>query len=245
MTSGVLKIKAGIAWFPAPVQWRALMAMISDGAFKLFVYVCLNADRRTARFQFNQTALARELGKSRRSIATYLGELQAHSVCTVTMSANQHAAGGLQIQAPYWPFEWDIPQIPTTLGAQECYVQAIATYLQSQSCVRARFSSLDRELAEQWFRQGVELWHVEQGILMGCGRKYVSWLNGAQSQPIGSLHYFKPTVQEVIEAQKTSPRDYWDFNKQQVARLQKRWLAGHAEESVPAQIFRRQNTETR
>lgn len=120
MTSGVLKIKAGIAWFPAPVQWRALMAMISDGAFKLFVYVCLNADRRTARFQFNQTALARELGKSRRSIATYLGELQAHSVCTVTMSANQHAAGGLQIQAPYWPFEWDIPQIPTTLGAQEC-----------------------------------------------------------------------------------------------------------------------------
>jgi hypothetical protein len=63
---------------------------------------------------------------------------------------------------------------------------------------------------------------VDQAILLGCGRKYLSWLNGHNAQPIGSLYYFDPILQEIL-SQKLSP-DYCNFNRQQVNRLERRWL---------------------
>jgi hypothetical protein len=243
MTSGQLTIKPGLSWFPAPREWHTLLARLSDGAFKLFVYLCLNADRTTARVGFRQAALAGAFGKSRRSLGVYLRELQANHVCRVTLSPNQHAAGTIQIEAPYWPYEWEAqPTAASEAAMQEAYVQAIAKYLQARACVRCRFSVLDRQLAEKWFQQGMELWHIEQAILMGCGRKYVSWLNGADSPPIGSLRYFKDVVEEVRQTRVSS--EYWEFNQAQVKRLEQKWLASkRVLSTVPEQIVPKQNAE--
>ncbi|MFQ5738117.1 MAG: hypothetical protein ACE5JX_03840 [Acidobacteriota bacterium] len=60
-------------------------------------------------------------------------------------------------------------------------------------------------------------------MLLGCGRKYVSWLNGAQGQPIGSLHYFIPILEEVNAGHLSV--QYRAFNRMQVQRLEKRWLS--------------------
>ncbi len=259
MTSNQLRIKTGAHWFPALMQWRTAMTQLSDGAFKLFVYLCLNADRTTAQLEFRQTTLARTLGKSRRSLITYLQELKHRQICSVNMSSNQHAAGTIQIQALYWPYEW-APQesdSASTAENQDSYVQAIREYLQSRVCVRCRFSALDRQLAQEWFRQGVELWRVEQAVFIACGRKYVSWLNGADFQPIGSLRYFEPVLGEVLQ-QKVSA-EYWDFNRAQLKKLELRWLtsdgsspaaAGEdpskgAPSTVHAQTLLKQNAETR
>lgn len=233
MTSGKLQVRPGMAWFPAPFEWRAAINQLSDGAFKLFVYVCLNADRTTSQFDFRQTVLARELKKSRRSVARYLQELQANNICHIRLSANQHAAGIIEIQAPYWPYQWDPePSTSSSTDSLESYVQSIEKYLSARACVRCRFSALDRLLAEDWFRRGIRLWQIEQAILMACGRKYVSWLNGAVSQPIGSLKYFEQTLQEVLET--NIPPEYWEFNKVQITRLEQKCLVSESASSSRA-----------
>ena len=246
MTSNQLRIKPGVHWFPAMMQWHTTMNQLSDGAFKLFVYLCLNADRSTAGLEFRQTTLARTLGKSRRSLTSYLTELEHQQICSVSMGSNQYAAGTIQIQAPYWPYEWQPQESDSSrlFENQSSYVQAIQEHLQSRACVRCRFSLLDRQLAQEWFRQGIELWRVEQAILMACGRKYVSWLNGADSPPIGSLRYFEPVLGEILRQEVLA--EYWDFNRAQITSLEQKWIASEAGRIiVPAQTLRRQNGEIR
>ena len=74
--STLLKIKRGEGWFAADRSWQSASHKLSDGAFKLFVYVSLAAERSTGRFVFRQGELAKALNKSRRSIGKYLRELE-------------------------------------------------------------------------------------------------------------------------------------------------------------------------
>ncbi len=94
--------------------------------------------------------------------------------------------------------------------------------LLSRPCVSCRYLAADRQLAAQWFQQEVPLDDIEQAILLGCGRKYVAWLNGGQGQPIGSLHYFSPILEEVAVSPLSDA--YRAFNRWQVWRLEQRWL---------------------
>jgi hypothetical protein len=245
-STATLRIKPGLRWFPAGAGWETVLIQVSDGAFKLFVYLCLNVQAPTGRLQFHQTDLARALGKSRRSIGAYLQELQNQCVCRVELGRNQYAGGTIQIDPQYWPYVSAEAGVASPSQEQTCYVRSIETFLQSRSCVRCRFSTIDRQLAEQWFHQGVELRRVEQAILLGCGRKYVSWLNGVDSQPIASLRYFEPVLQEMTRC-KPSP-EYHEFNRLQIKRLEQRWLYAQnraKEIQVPAQTLRNQNTEIR
>jgi len=65
------KLKLASGWFAAGVSFQRALNMLSDGAFKLFAYLSLQADRGTGCHQATQTELARVLGKSRRIIGTY------------------------------------------------------------------------------------------------------------------------------------------------------------------------------
>ena len=90
-----LKVQAG--WFAAGAPLLQALESVSDGAFKLFVYLCLKADRSTAELTVSPTQLARALRKSRRSLSTYLGELQSRGLCQLTVARNQHEHTRLQI----------------------------------------------------------------------------------------------------------------------------------------------------
>ena len=70
-----MKIKEPSQWFAAKACMLQAAYVLSDGAFKLFVYICLTADRETGRLRVAQGDLARALGKSRGSISSYLDEL--------------------------------------------------------------------------------------------------------------------------------------------------------------------------
>ena len=96
--------------------------------------------------------------------------------------------------------------------------------LLERPCIRCRYSTSDRRLAAQWFQQGIELEDVRQSVFLGCGRKYVSWLNGLPGQPIGSLHYFSSVLQEVTSSQLSAR--YRTFNQMQMLRLERRNLLG-------------------
>ena len=50
------------------------MTLLSDGAFKLYVFLCLRADRSSARLEVDQSSVAKSLAKSRRSVIAYFEE---------------------------------------------------------------------------------------------------------------------------------------------------------------------------
>ena len=219
-----LKIKSDNGWFAATAGWQAAVEKLSDGAFKLFVHISLGADRSTGRFLFRQQDVARALRKSRRSIGTYLQELEERQVCRVRRSPNQHAPGVLEIADQYWPYQRSLSadSLSSTRSAQTLYVETIGEMLLERPCIRCRYSTSDRRLAAQWFQQGIELEDVRQSIFLGCGRKYVSWLNGLPGQPIGALHYFSSVLQEVTSSQLSAR--YRTFNQMQMLRQENRWL---------------------
>ena len=45
-----LRLKKPNGWFPAGEGFLEAITILSDGAFKLFVFLCLHADRRTAMY---------------------------------------------------------------------------------------------------------------------------------------------------------------------------------------------------
>ena len=146
------------------------------------------------------------------------------SLRRISGSANQHATATLQIRDDYWPYERspETDVLDSTRSAQKLYVEALEQMLLTRPCVRCRYSAADRQLAAQWFQQEVPLEDIEQAILLGCGRKYVAWLNGGQGQPIGSLHYFSPILEEVAVSPLSD--SYRAFNRWQVWRLEQRCL---------------------
>ena len=46
-----LRLKKASSWFPAGDAFLKAMTVLPDGPFKLFVFLCLNADRQTASCQ--------------------------------------------------------------------------------------------------------------------------------------------------------------------------------------------------
>lgn len=220
-----LKLKSPSGWFAAGPEWQQALARLSDGAFKLFVHASLNADRATGRLAFCQRSLAQALGKSRRSVRAYLKELQDKQVCRVSCSPNQHAAGTLQVCPAYWPYRTE-EAVRSLAGAHQQrgrYIEAVREALLARPCVRARFSPADRRLAGEWFDQGVDLANARLAINLGCGRKYVAWLNnGGRGEPIGSLRYFRNILDELHIIDLHSP--YHEFNRRQVEKFEKRWL---------------------
>ncbi len=91
-----LKVQGG--WFAAAgAPLLQAMESVSDGAFKLFVYLCLKADRCTGELTVSPTQLAPALRKSRRSLFTYLGELQSRGLVQLSLARNQHERTHIQI----------------------------------------------------------------------------------------------------------------------------------------------------
>lgn len=217
-----LELKNPNGWFAAGREWQRAMRQLSDGAFKLFVWISLQAERATGRLPFRQAELAQALGKSRRSLGTYLKELERKGVCRHFSASNQYLDGVLQVSQPYWPYRGSPAQSPGSGKEENKYVEAIRRLLVDHPCLRLAFSAADRQLVRQWFEQALPWVQVEQAILMGCGRKYVSWLNGQPGEPIGSVHYFTPILEEIAQLKLSA--EYCAFNRLQVEKLKHRWL---------------------
>ena len=212
-----LKVKAG--WFAAGAPLLQAMERVSDGAFKLFVYLCLKADRSTGELTVSPTQLARTLRKSRRSLSTYLAELPSRGLCQLTLARNQHEHTRLQICEPFWPYRRSPAQEPEAAESQ--YLDQIARLLRDAPGVQCSFSPADRQLAARFYRQGLSWQRIKQALLLGCARKHVAWLNGHTGGPITSLSYFEPLIQEV-RRQPVSDR-YWDYLRSRLRTLSQQW----------------------
>jgi hypothetical protein len=63
-----MALKNPTGWFAAGREVARAMALVSDGAFKVYMHICLTADRSSGRLKIAHGDLAIALKKSRRSI---------------------------------------------------------------------------------------------------------------------------------------------------------------------------------
>jgi len=216
-----LSLKERSGWFAAGDSFRRALLTLSDGAFKLFAHLCLEADRRTGRHEAVQSELARVIGKSRRIVGKYVEELEHKGVCTIRRGRNQYARTGFEIRDQYWPYRraHDLETGPS--DERNAFVDAIRDSFISLGCTIGKFGSRDACLARDWQQRGIALNVVQDALLMGACRKYSSWLNGRPTEPIGSLAYFESLIAEIQE--RPLPAGYPDYLRRKVVQFAGAW----------------------
>jgi hypothetical protein len=233
MSESRLTLKHPAGFFAAGCEMKDALALLSDGAFKIYVYVCLHADRRTAQLRFRMAELAQATGHSTRSLTTYLEELRTSEVSVVYRAANQHELGRIEIRDRFWPYEKQSPA-PLEDPEQALYVARVRGLFLEPACVSSVFSAADYKLAADWYRAGVPFDHVERALLMGCARKYVALFNHQSGSPITSLQYFAEIVPEI--AALDMPLNYWRYLAARVRKMESQWRAqANSASATPAE----------
>jgi hypothetical protein len=229
-----LRLKNARNWFAAGIEVQQALELLTDGAFKVFMYICLNAERHTGILHTTQVELAHTLKKSNGTIRKYLGELERAGTCRNHFSNNPVTRGSVQISPSYWPYESDAGQSRTDDDGADRFIAEIRKMLEERACVRSSsFSTADEILARQWFNAAVPLDRIAQAILLGCARKYVAWRNNQAVQgPISTLRYFDPILEEI--ANQKIDADYWGFLRFRIQRHEKLWIEKHQEEKMTA-----------
>ncbi len=219
MSSSPLTLKNPRGWFAAGMEVEKAMTILSDGAFKVFVYLCLNARRDTGVLEISQTELARNLKKGQQTLRRHLGEMQTAGICQSRFSHSPLGRGMIEISGEYWPYLTNAEKSCTD-GAS-AYLAEINKMLRARACIRTSLSTADEILAREWFERGITLKQIEQAILLGCSRKYAAWRNNQTRTPIGSLRYFEAVLDQLRD-QKIDP-DYWDYIRYRMDRMEKLW----------------------
>lgn len=215
-----MKVKSQ-SWFAAgPEVSRALM-VLSDGAFRLYFYLCVQAKRESGCLAVNYVEVASVLSRSRRSITTYFEELRGHGVCRIRPAVNQHRFSQIEICDEYWPYARPNGGPPSQ--GQEPYLLQIRSLLDARACVKCAFGTADQKFATTLFGRNISIDQIQRGIALGCSRKYVSLLNGTDSGVIVSFSYFRDLIDEAGD-QETSA-DHWGFLKLQLKRYELQWRA--------------------
>jgi hypothetical protein len=218
-----LVLKQPTGWFAAGREFVQAMTLVSDGAFKLYVHVCLSANRHTGCLVASREELARAVSQSPESIATSLAELEDCGVCAVAGNGNTNLA--IEISDRFWPYQKQ-PSPGCTRGAETEFVGKVRALFLAPACVQASFSAADEKIAIQLHRRGVQLEQMARAILLGSARKYVSMLNAGVRSPITSLQYFADVIDEVIRS--PIPESYWGPLRAKVTRMEQEWLQAHA-----------------
>lgn len=214
MSAPRLTLKQPTGWFAAGREVAQAMTLLSDGAFKLYLHLCLQAERHTGRVVLNAAEWTQALGKDPAWIEACLGELYRNHVC-------EGGGGvGVEICDRFWPYE---KQAGGAAAAPEAeFVRQVRAAFLKPACVRSVFTAADEKLALNLYRREVPLEQVRQAIWLGCARKYVAMLNGQTRQPITSLAYFASLIEEVRQPQ--IPASYWDHVRRRMEEMERRWL---------------------
>lgn len=222
MSESRLTLKHPSGFFAAGGEMKDALTLLSDGAFKIYVYVCLYADRRTAQLRFRMAELAQATGHSTRSLTSYLEELRSTEVSIVYRAANQHEVGRIEICDRFWPYQ---KQTPASLDdpEQARFVTRVRGLFLEPACVSSTFSVADEKLAADWYRAGVALDQIQRAILIGCARKYVALFNHSGGLPVTSLQYFAGLLQEVAGMEINL--SYWRYLAARVRKMENQWRA--------------------
>jgi biotin operon repressor len=208
-------------WFAAGPEVQRALLSLSDGGFRLYFHICLNASRKTGRISMSY--LAHTLGRSRRTITSHFDELRRKGICHIHPAVNQHNYTQIEVCDEFWPYTKTHGGIQPS--EREEYLAHIKTFLSKRGCVRATFTAADENIAGDLLTRQVPLERIERAIALGCCRKYVSLLNGTDRGAIFSFAYFRDLIEEVRDSE--TPSGYWDYVMPELERLEKKWLASN------------------
>ena len=217
-------------WFAAGAGCERALRELSDATFKVFMHVCLRAERASGCLEFEREQLARTLGKGRSSLGRCLRELVAKGVCEVQAAPNQYRVSRLRVVAEYWPYEVREESGPLQPARTEAvaaesdpgaYVAAVKRWFCQPACVAGRFGPEDERLAAEWHSAGVALETVRRAILLGSVRKSMSLLDRPGGEPVQSLRYFTSLVEEVRA--ESFPAAYWRHVEFNLRRCERHW----------------------
>ena len=214
MTAPRLVLKQSTGWFAAGREIAQALELLSDAAFKLFVYICLNADRHTGRIAMERDELPGVLGKDLPSIDAAVVELQRCGVCRV------EGAGAIEITDRFWPYQKQA--VPSAGGGQDEFVRQARTAFLAPACVRSVFTAADERLAVALYRRSVSIEQLQRAIWLGCARKYIAMLNNQTRQAITSLAYFGALIDEVMQSDVSD--SYWKYMRRKAVQLEQNWL---------------------
>ena len=219
-----LRLKRPTGWFAAGHEMATALRLLSDAAFKLYVFLCLNVDRHSARMVWEARELANLLQRDRQSMTDALEELCRREVCIRHPDADGRIALdqiSVEICDRFWPYQK--PPVEEFGIDQNRYVQRVRQMLSGTACLRVSFSAADERLAANHYRHGVTLVHLQRAIWLGCARKYAALLNAPENADmlITSLHYFSRLVNEAAEA--SVSEDYWKHMQSKVSQLEGMW----------------------
>jgi hypothetical protein len=222
MSASRLILKQPTGWFAAGREFAQAIPLLSDGAFRLYVYVCLRADRRTGCLRATVDELAQATARAPTVIAMNMTELDEQAICCVSRGVGPMFT--LQIRDRFWPYQrQQEPERP--IGPETEFIGRVRALFLAPACVQASFSVADEKLALEMYRRGVSLEQITRAILLGCARKYVAMLNAGVRTPITSLQYFADIVEEVKES--AIPESYWEPLRSKMARMEQQWQKGN------------------
>lgn len=206
------RLKQPTGWFAAGHEVDDALSLLSDGAFRLFMWLCLHANRSRGSIRASASGLTRTLGRGEEQIAAALDELVRKHVCILYID------GVIEIADRFWPYQRICDSVPVTDLAG--YIGEVKSLFLQRRCVRSMFTAADQQLAAELHRMGVPIIDVERAILLGCLRKYAAMLNNGGGTPITSLRYFRNLLNEAGE--NISP-DYWSYVAWKIRMFEQRW----------------------
>jgi len=103
MNPSPLVLKNPKGWFAAGAEVQKAMTLLSDGAFKLFVYLCLHARRDTGLLETTQAELAVGLHKGAAAIRSSLHEMETAGICRCQFSRSRVRRGRVEVTPSWWP----------------------------------------------------------------------------------------------------------------------------------------------
>jgi hypothetical protein len=218
-----LILKQPTGWFAAGREFAQALTLLSDGAFKLYVYTCLTANRRTGCLRATVGELARATTRAPTAIDMDVEELEQRGVCCVRRDQSPQLT--LEIRDRFWPYQRQQP--PGRSGAEVEFLEKVRRLFLAPACVQASFSAADEKLALDLHRRRVSMEQITRAILLGCARKYVAMLNAGTRTPITSLQYFADIFEEVKEP--AIPESYWEPLRSKTARMEQQWQKGNQE----------------
>ena len=93
------QLKHPTGWFAAGREVACALELLSDPTFKLFVWLCLHAERSRGTVSATSRELARAIGKKESDLRVALEELERQGVCTL------RAEGLIEIRDRFWPYQ--------------------------------------------------------------------------------------------------------------------------------------------
>ena len=135
--SSRIRLKSASGWFAAGREVEQALLLLSDSAFRLFVWICLRAGRSTGSLDADVGQVARWLGRGADVVARDLRELVQFEVCEV-------ARNRITIRDRFWPYHRGSSE---TASEASAYVAAVRRVFREYACVAGVFSPADEALA--------------------------------------------------------------------------------------------------